>query len=295
MNDLLLSVFLILPGFLVERVRRSAKEYESYTVFETTIVSLGFSIIIFVFAMLTINYNVFVTNISNQSFVELVNEIVDNKTFLVNMDKFLYAFISYLVVAISLTNVLFCSAWINFGYRVRELLNLTRRTKHLTPWDDYLEANKMRWISASLNDGRTIVGRASITSHSPFKHELILTSEKENPIEIYQNSKILETSIPIETVYIPGDSIKSLESYTRSTELTVNLRSKVFLFIEIILLISVMLLSIKTSHIFSTVLVYQHNVTWEYVLFIILWIVSILLSLGFLQFIDDDIVTEKNK
>ncbi len=172
--DLIVSLLFLLPGFLVVQARRRAKEYVQHEAFEFTIISLAFSffllllwvaICLFQRALIDSKFSVF------QSLEEYVSKSGVASLF----NSYVYiALICYLLVFLTFTFVAYAFAYSSTLHFVVRIFGLRRRTRHLTPWEDFLHLNRRRWVSISLNDNRTYVGRVGIFSHKPFEDELIL-------------------------------------------------------------------------------------------------------------------------
>lgn len=284
-NFLLAAVF-ILPGFVIERIRRDAKEYTNLTAFEHTISSLLYSIILIITSLLVFSYNNLKYNLFDLSLSEIIINYMKNKQLDILIEPIKYFSITYFIVFISIASFIYSAAWIDLIYRIKLLMKLQRRTKFPTPWDDYFHENSQKWMSVTLNDGRTILGKASITSHSPYEPELIISSEPGDPIKVYQNKQRINASIEYDDIYIPRDSIVSIESFEKPEKRRSKTISIGLIVLEILLMLTFILMISYVSQAFCEIILFDNAIKKLQILGIIVWGITIFLSIFILNLVD---------
>ncbi|MGL1892163.1 MAG: DUF6338 family protein [Spirochaetaceae bacterium] len=247
--DFVLYIIFLLPGFLIVKMLRLIKEYEKVSIFEQTITSLGFSILIISGSVISIMIHLN----SLLKYGWNIQRIISNFNLdQINVDMFYilgYSLINFFVVGITTSFIIYLTAWFEIPFYISSKLNMNHRTKKLTPWDDFFDLNSNRWVSVSLEDGTSFVGVPLMASHSPHDKEFVLSSADNALIDLYKGTTKIDSSLPIENVYISGKNINSIISYRNpiakehSTKKSDNI--PIYILIYIFLIIFFML---KSAH-----------------------------------------------
>lgn len=211
--SILLTVFFLLPGFLTLKIRQLTSEYKELSMYEYTISSIGYSLILFVF-WLFFNYSIKFFFYAEYDFFLKIETIVKTHDWSLLFSNFsLYLLFSYLCVFTCFSLFVFNIHWLKIWKKISRRLGLARFSDHLTPWEDFCILNKYNWISVELNDGRTIVGKIGLVSHLPFEKELVIQSVENSSIEIYdENKKKLDFGPTIAFTYVKFSEIKAIHA-----------------------------------------------------------------------------------
>lgn len=214
----LVAALLLLPGFLVVKARQAAREHARQDNFEATIVSLAFSVVIF---GLWTAANAIYERLSPGTYSFTVRFMAwfsgGGPSNLLVPDSFV-AILSYFTTAAMVILAAFAWTWIGGPQKAKQGLRLYKFTEHLTPWEDFVQGYRDRWVAARLTDGRTIVGRMGIASHSPFPREIILTSTPDQAVDSYdENHRKENHSLPLDAVYLSADTIRTIEAFADPT------------------------------------------------------------------------------
>lgn len=222
------SVLVLLPGFILLLVRQSTGEYERLSSFEATVVSVGYSVIVF-FLFLSLSLAMEWMSAGRYEVSNVTKEVLLLRNVPPLRPRFFFSSFLIYLDGFSITALwIYNSHWIGFWKKIRKRVGLHRFTEHLTPWEDFLTLNKFNWLAVELKDGRTLVGKVGAFSHLPFQRQLLLKGV-EAPIVIYNKDRkkedfgppVFQTYIPVEEIgvihSIKDDKIKPfLPKYTSS-------------------------------------------------------------------------------
>ncbi len=220
------SVLVLLPGFLLLLVRQSTGEYERLSSFEATVVSVGYSVVVF-FLFLSLSALLEWMSAERYGAFAIVKDILSlKKVPPLKARFFLSSLLIYLDGFVISALWIYNSHWIGFWKKIRIKLGLHRFTEHLTPWEDFLTLNKFNWLAVELKDGRTLVGKVGAFSHLPFQRQLLLKSVEDknvnSPIIIYdKDRKKVNFGPPVYQSYIPIEEIGTIHSIRDSKIKTV--------------------------------------------------------------------------
>jgi hypothetical protein len=246
--NILVSIFFLLPGFIIIKVRQSTSEYREMSAFEYTTASIGYSIAIF---LLWILYQISLeaVKVFHYHFFDELKNVVFGKDYDLLFDGFLVkCFIPYLNVVFLFAIFIYNFHWISLNKRIKSLLGHNRFTDHLTPWEDFFIINRNNWLVVELQDKRSIMGKVGFSSHLPFKKEVVLKRIDSTPIVLYDsNNKIVNFGPDIDQTYINTEDITAIHSVVDETiderEITV---------ISYLLVIMTFGILLFTSTVFST-------------------------------------------
>ena len=181
LTSLCVCLLFIVPGYWIADTKRGFFEYSKLTNVEfiIQIANKIFTIVIFWFlSIIFLNFN-----LKKIIFKQITNncEILQNKLdfifFLKNNPKIV------LIVVFDYFYSIFCLFIFSYYYYLLEI-NLfvkkvifpnTKKTDHLTPWDDFFATIGPSWVTVELKSKEVILGIASIASNHPFEKELIIT------------------------------------------------------------------------------------------------------------------------
>jgi len=187
-------------------------------VFESTIVSVGYSLLVVLFWL---GSNVLVATLTKgayafpSEFIALsratdLSGILSPYTLAFAVIYFAcFAAIGFLVYDFQYMDI-----WFQFLHRT----GATRFSQHLTPWEDFLSINRWNWIAVELKDGRTLVGKVGLFSQLPFKKQLVLDSGSDAPISLYgPDLRKIDFGPDISQTYIPFDEIRAMHAIEDKT------------------------------------------------------------------------------
>ena len=214
----LTTIFVLLPGFLVLRIRQSTREYRDLGNFQITTVSVAYSVAIFA---IWFSVNILLEMITQKRYMFL--EHLTQMSKVTDFDLFLSEFTAAMVLlyvgifcafGLLVYNFGFISIWFRFLHGV----GATRFSQHLTPWEDFLTLNRVNWIAVELKDGRTFIGKIGLFSHLPFKRQIVLTRTSESPVIMYgEDNKKIVFGPEIDQTYVNDDEIRSMHSVVDKT------------------------------------------------------------------------------
>ena len=210
----LITVFVLLPGFLLLRFRQATAEHRDLGTFEISTVSVAYSVIIF--------SGWFITNLGLQgitqrrySFLEQLASMAMSSDIRPFLSKATAAMVIvyvgvFLASGLLVYNIAYIGAW----FRFLQGIGVTRFSRHLTPWEDFLTLNHMNWIAVEMTSGKTYVGRIGLFSHQPFeRNELVLTGTSESPVIVYDtNNKMIDFGPCIHQVYVAANEIRAMHA-----------------------------------------------------------------------------------
>lgn len=206
------TIILLLPGFMLLLVRQSTGEYERLSNFESTIVSVGYSVVVF---SLFVCFGLLLqwTSMGRYGFVGAAKEVVLTRSLPQLKNHLLITSLLVYLNAFAVSSLwVYNSHWIGFWKKIRKWLGLHRFTDHLTPWEDFLTLNKFNWLAVELKDGRTLVGKIGAYSHLPFQRQLLLKGV-DAPIVVYDKEhRKVGFGPPIYQSYIPMEEIRTIHS-----------------------------------------------------------------------------------
>ncbi len=209
------TVFVLLPGFLILRIQQSTKEYREKGVFESTVVSVGYSLLV---VLLWISCNVLTKALTHGAYSfsqELITlskaaDIAPFLSYYALSFSIIYVF-CFLAIGFLVYDFQYMDIWFRFLHRA----GATRFSQHLTPWEDFLAINRYNWIAVELKDGRTLVGKIGLFSQLPFKKQIVLWPGSEPTIAIYgpePDHKPIDFGPPISQTYISVDEIRAMHA-----------------------------------------------------------------------------------
>ena len=209
---LLTTVFILLPGFLLLRFRQSTAEYRDLGTFEVTTISVAYSVVIFA-AWFTLNLLLQTATQGHYRFIDQLIALTtapDIKPFLsTSMAAMVLLYMGvFLASGILVYNLAYMRVW----FHILNSLGVTRFSRHLTPWEDFLTINQSCWIALEVACGKTYIGRVGLFSHQPFeRNELVLTGTTESPVIAYDaDHKKIEFGPSIHQLYINSTEIRAM-------------------------------------------------------------------------------------
>jgi hypothetical protein len=211
------SILLLLPGFLVIKVKQKCQEYARLDTFETTTQSLAYSFGICVIWLIF----TYISTIIYQRY-DIKNVIInyaENKNVSVLFSKtILIAIFDYFIVGVMFTFSIFITNWVQLWKYITRRLDLDRYTKHLTPWEDFSMLCKGEWIAIHINDGRSFIGQIEIVSQLPFEKEIIISCGDDQIIVYDKNHKKEKYSDKVGYVFIDSKNISTIEILDKTRE-----------------------------------------------------------------------------
>lgn len=212
------AIIVLLPGFLILRVRQRTTEYRELSTFEFTIISLAYSVAV----LLTFGgLNLIMQSATKQTYnfsESVVQMVATNASAGLRLE---YAFSPigasviwlYIVCGLVVTFITWNFAWLGIRKKLSRVLGLTRFSDHLTPWEDFFILNRLNWVVVELNDGRSLLGKIGMFSHSPFDRQVMLHSPGPEGIQVYDSDRTLIRVGPnLHHSYIHGDEITAIHS-----------------------------------------------------------------------------------
>jgi len=247
---------ILLPGFFIERIRSSTREYVVKDNFSSTIQSFFFSLILFILWFLS--NCLFMLFDSSYLFTTYINRFQNYNIYhLISNKKIIYPILLYIFVFISFGFIVHAWEWLYLSFKLRKFLGLHRFTRNLTPWEDFIFMSSGHWVDVELSSGCHYIGMITISSHNPFEKEIVISSSDYNPMIIYNKEfqKINYEILP-DQVYLNLKNIVSISRFPKKNEMPSKLEtkniilnlfykivfSKKFLFIVLFLFIIVMYL-----------------------------------------------------
>ncbi len=210
-------IVVLLPGFIIIRLKHATRVHAPIDQFESTIQSLSYSVVI-VGVWFAANYIYERVSSQRYPFWETDKQILltGNYAALFNGSISLrHLVFSYFAVFLIVSFGVFIGQWINAPFRIRKSLGFDSFSEQLTPWEDFAVESKLKWVGIDVNDGHTYLGLISRASYVPYDHELVITGYKSDAIKIYYKGQPELHDKPPDQVYINGTNIVSMSSFPR--------------------------------------------------------------------------------
>lgn len=214
--EVLATIFVLLPGFGVVWIIHATRANRELGTFEFTLVSLANSLLV-AGAFLLLGWITQATTRGEYAFVASLRDFANRESgylaVLLARDG-LSALFLYVFAFVAVTFVTFTFSWSRMVFTALSSLGFVRFTRHLTPWEDFMEANRLNWVAADMKDGRTIVGRIAAFSHYPFDRQVILSSTSKYPLRIYdENHKVVQhaQNVRVGQVLVSDDQVTSFQ------------------------------------------------------------------------------------
>ena len=283
--NLLISVFFLLPGFLIVKLRSSVSEYKELSAFEYSISSIGYSFILFlswVGLLVLLDKTPFTFYfISNVRLLLLDFKGNSSLLFSPFIAKIL---VSYLATLIAFIAIAYNLSWIGFLNLIKRAFDITRFTDHLTPWEDFMILNRYNWLSVELKDGRVFLGKVGIFSHSPFSRQLILKRVKDSPIEIYDaEKKKVQYGPEIDMTYLNIDEVATINAIADKNIQITPIKNSHYVFLFLSLAVFVVLLMFTVAIFNSEYQVLFFTSIWFQLVMVVLTGASAIWNLGQLR------------